>query len=74
MLLPETVQPRPIVLAFLLSETCSRRDVIYAQLTLQQRGFMPSSLSTKDVPTEPSVYMEFKVNQAHAEARPGPGL
>ncbi|KAM5297556.1 LOW QUALITY PROTEIN: leukocyte immunoglobulin-like receptor subfamily A member 6 [Glossophaga mutica] len=49
-------------------------DVIYAQLTLQQRGFTPSSLSTKDVSTEPSVYMEFKVNQAHAEARPGPGL
>ncbi|XP_053512654.1 putative killer cell immunoglobulin-like receptor-like protein KIR3DX1 [Artibeus jamaicensis] len=49
-------------------------SVIYAQLDLQQRGLTPSSLSTKDVSNEPSVYMEFRVNQAHAEARPGPGL
>ncbi|XP_036896556.1 killer cell immunoglobulin-like receptor 3DL1 [Sturnira hondurensis] len=37
-------------------------SVIYAQLALQQRGLTPSSLNTKDVSTEPSVYMEFRVN------------
>lgn len=53
------------------------QDGIYACLdhwALQGGGFSPSSLSLMYLSSEPSIYMELKVNQAHAEARPGPRL